>query len=152
MEMMKQAASLLEKSIGIAIQAHCGQKDRYGAPYVLHPLRVMCGVEGEQEKIVAVLHDVVEDTKWTFADLKREGLPEQLLTALDCLTKRQGEPYEALIERAAGNPLARRVKLADLRDNMDPRRLHEFTAEDAKRFAKYLAAWRRLISLEQPLT
>ncbi len=144
---MKES-DLLEKALDIAVAAHRGQKDRYGAPYILHPLRVMHGVETEREKIVAALHDVIEDTQWTFADLEREGFPEDIVTALDCLTKRDNEPYEMLISRAASNPLARRVKLADLQDNMDARRLNDFTPKDTERFAKYVAAWHRLMGIE----
>ena len=75
---------LLEKAIGIAVEAHRGQTDRYGAPYILHPLRVMARVETTTERIIAILHDVVEDTDWTFADLKREGFPQDAyFAALD---------------------------------------------------------------------
>jgi (p)ppGpp synthase/HD superfamily hydrolase len=136
--------SLLEKAIWIAVEAHRGQKDRYGAPYILHPLRVMARVETENEKIVAILHDVVEDTRWTFADLRREGFPDEILEALDCLTKRDGEPYPDLVQRAAAHPLARRVKLADLEDNMDVRRCETVGPDEQQRLAKYLAAWRKL--------
>jgi (p)ppGpp synthase/HD superfamily hydrolase len=132
---------LLERAIGIAVEAHRGQKDRCGAPYILHPLRVMARVETETEKIVAILHDVVEDTKWTMADLRREGFPEEVLTALDCVTKREGETYEDFVKRSAGNPLARRVKLADLEDNMDVRRLAQVTDNDNERLERYLKAW-----------
>ena len=145
---MNKSESLLEKAIEIALEAHRGQNDRYGAPYILHPLRVMNRMNTELEKIIAVLHDVVEDTEWTFADLRKEGFSEKVITALDCLTKRENEPYESLISRAASNPLARRVKLADLEDNMDARRLKNFTPKDAERFAKYIAAWRRLLGVE----
>ncbi len=135
---------LLEKAIEIASRAHHGQTDRYGAPYILHPMRVMSRVQSDAEKIVAILHDVVEDTKWTFDDLRSEGFPDEIVQAIDCLTKREGEPYAELVERSAGNPIARRVKLADLEDNMDIRRMPEVTAKDAERLAKYLAAWRKL--------
>jgi|SRR5262252_9769733 (p)ppGpp synthase/HD superfamily hydrolase len=141
---------LLEKALEIAVKAHRGQKDRYGAPYILHPLRVMNRVETLREKMVAILHDVVEDTKWTFADLQREGFPKEVIAAVDCLTKRDKEPYDSLISRAASNPVARKVKLADLQDNMDASRLNNFTAEDAKRFTKYISAWQRLASVEGP--
>ena len=136
--------ALLEKAIGIAVEAHRGQRDRYQSPYILHPLRVMGRLQTVPEKIVAVLHDVVEDTHWTFQDLEREGFPEEILVALDCLTKRAGEPYEELIARAAANPLARRVKAADLEDNMDIRRCAQVAGPEEKRLAKYLAAWETL--------
>lgn len=135
---------LLEKAIGIAVHAHRGQKDRYGAPYILHPLRVMDRVSAISEKIVAILHDVVEDTDWTFEGLQNEGFPEPLLDALHCVTKKEGEAYEAFVERSASNPLARRVKLADLDDNMDLRRFRTIGEEDVARLKKYRAAWERL--------
>jgi (p)ppGpp synthase/HD superfamily hydrolase len=137
---------LLEKAIGIAVEAHRGQRDRYGAPYILHPLRVMSRVNSPTEKIVAILHDVVEDTAWTFDDLKREGFPDSLLAALDCLTKREGEDYEDFEKRSGSNALARRVKLADLEDNMDLRRLPAITEMDNPRLERYLKAWRTLTS------
>lgn len=136
--------ALLEKAIGIAVEAHRGQKDRYGAPYILHPLRVMARVDTVTEKTVAILHDVVEDTQWTLEDLKREGFPQEVLHALDCVTKRQGEEYAAFVERSASDPLARRVKLADLEDNMDLRRCNALGPDDLKRMEKYRKAWQRL--------
>jgi (p)ppGpp synthase/HD superfamily hydrolase len=135
---------LLEKAIEIAVTAHRGQKDRHGAPYILHPLRVMARVDTVPEKIVAILHDVVEDTNWTFESLRQEGFPEKLLAALRCVTKQQDEAYEAFVERSASDPIARRVKLADLEDNMDVRRLPELKEAELKRLAKYRAAWERL--------
>jgi len=142
--MKRKAQALLERAISIAVEAHSGQKDRNGAPYILHPLRLMCRVEAEEEKIVAILHDVVEDTDWTFKQLKEEGFSDRILEALDCLTKREGEAYEDLVRRAAGNKLARRVKLEDLTDNMDLRRLKEIKDKDRERLQKYLRAWREL--------
>jgi (p)ppGpp synthase/HD superfamily hydrolase len=136
--------SLLEKAISIAVEAHLGQKDKFDRPYILHPLSVMARVDTESEKIVAILHDVVEDTKWTFEDLKREGFPDDLLQALDCVTKREGEAYEDFVKRSESNPIARRVKIADLEDNMDVRRLKTVTEKDAERLNKYLRAWRKL--------
>jgi len=145
---MKKAPSLLERAIAIAVRAHAGQKDRYGAPYILHPLRLMCQVDSQEEKIIAVLHDVVEDTEWSFKELAREGFPKQIIKALDCLTKREQEPYEKFVERSAKNPLARRVKRADLEDNMDLPRTDRLKPKDVERFNKYLKAWRRLMALE----
>ncbi len=142
---MKQMEAL-ERAISIAVDAHRGQRDRYGAPYILHPLRVMARVHGGAEKIVAILHDVVEDTDWTFADLRRQGFSPEVLEALDCVTKRKGETYEDFVRRSATNPLARSVKLADLEDNMDVRRLSRITPRDQARLAKYLKAWTTLSS------
>jgi (p)ppGpp synthase/HD superfamily hydrolase len=140
----------LEKAIAIAVDAHRGQKDRYGAPYILHPLRVMARVATPIEKVIAILHDVVEDTDWTFSDLKREGFPSMVIEALKCVTKKTGEAYEDFVRRSASNPLARRVKLADLEDNMDLRRMPRFANEDGPRLQKYVKAWRTLASGGKP--
>jgi (p)ppGpp synthase/HD superfamily hydrolase len=139
---------LLEKAIAIAVDAHREQKDRYGAPYILHPLRVMARVSTCPEKIIAVLHDVVEDTDWTFKDLKGEGFPAKVIEALKCVTKKDGEAYEVFVKRSASNPLARRVKVADLEDNMDMRRMPVVTEQDRARLQKYLKAWRTLTGME----
>jgi (p)ppGpp synthase/HD superfamily hydrolase len=138
--------SLLEKAIGIAVEAHHGKKAKAGQPYILHPLRVMFRVETEDEKIVAVLHDVVEDhgDVWPMERLRQNGFPQRILDALDCVTKREGEPYEQFIERSASNSIALHVKLADLEDNMDVRRLSEVTEKDRERLNRYLVAYRRL--------
>ena len=141
---MSNQLSLLERAVSIAVEAHQGQKDRCGLPYIFHPLRVMGRVKTDAERIVAILHDVVEDTDWKFEDLRREGFPEEILAALDCVTKREGEVYADFVERSARNPIARQVKLADLEDNMDLRRLPAITAEDLPRLNKYLNAWKRL--------
>ena len=145
MNKKKQAnGALLERAIGIAVLAHRGVKDRYGAPYILHPLRVMSRVQTTNEKIVAILHDVVEDSDWTFADLRNEGFSKSLIEALDRVTRRQSESYSQFVGRSAGNPLAKKVKIADLEDNMDVRRLPRISAKDWKRLNRYLAAWRTL--------
>ncbi|HXS68623.1 MAG TPA: GTP pyrophosphokinase [Candidatus Polarisedimenticolia bacterium] len=140
--------SNLERAIAIAVEAHAGQKDRNGASYILHPLRVMARVQSDDEKIVAILHDVVEDTDWTFDDLRQEGFSAELIAALDCVTKREGEAYEDFVKRSASNALAKRVKIADLEDNMDIRRHEVLEPKDLERFNKYLRAWRGLNSLK----
>ena len=138
--------SLLEKAIAIAVEAHRGKIDRAGQPYILHPLRVMFRVESEAERIVAALHDVVEDhgDVWPMERLRQEGFPPEILEALDGVTKRDGETYEQFIERSAQNPISIRVKLADLEDNMDVRRLSQVTEKDRERLNRYVAAYRRL--------
>jgi (p)ppGpp synthase/HD superfamily hydrolase len=137
-------APTLEDAIALAVEAHRGQRDKAGKTYILHPLRVMMRLETETERMVAVLHDVVEDSSWTLERLREAGYPEEVLGALDRLTKRKGETYEAFIERVLPHPLARRVKLADLEDNLDVRRLPSVTEKDAQRLARYRAAWARL--------
>jgi len=139
---------LLEKALAIAVDAHRGQTDRCGVPYILHPIRVMCRLDTVTEKTVAILHDVVEDTDWTFEDLEEEGFPRVVLEALDSVTKRKGEAYEDFVKRSAGNPVGRKVKLADLEDNMDPRRLREITDDDKARLQRYINAWNFLRSIE----
>ena len=134
----------LEEAIRIALEAHRGQKDRAGAPYVLHPLRVMLRVQSDAERMAAALHDVVEDTAWTLDDLRARGFPDEVLEAVDRLTRRPGETYDALVERAAAHPVARRVKLADLEDNLDLRRLDGVSPDNLERLGRYLRAWRRL--------
>jgi (p)ppGpp synthase/HD superfamily hydrolase len=134
--------STLDRAILIAAQAHLGQVDRVGEPYVLHPLRVMMAVGGETERTVAALHDVVEDSEeWTLDRLREEGFSEEVVEAVDHLTRREGETYEAFVERASGNPIARRVKLADLADNMDIRRLKVLGEKEVERLRRYHAAW-----------
>lgn len=135
----------LEAALAIAVEAHAGQRERNGRPFAGHPLRVMARCDTEEARIVAVLHDVVEDCPdWSFGRLRECGLPEPLLAALDCVTKRAGEDYMAFIARAASNPIARRVKLADLEDNLDVRRLPEVREKDRERINKYLRAYRWL--------
>ncbi|QAT82840.1 GTP pyrophosphokinase [Corallococcus coralloides] len=134
----------LEDAIALAVAAHQGQRDKAGQPYILHPLRVMLRLSSDAERTVAILHDVVEDTPYTLERLRGLGYPEDVLSALDCLTKREGEGYEAFIERLRPHPLARRVKLADLEDNMDVRRLKDVTHKDTERLSRYVAAWTRL--------
>lgn len=134
----------LESAIAIAVEAHKGQTDKAGRPYMLHPLRMMLRLTDEIDMIVAALHDVVEDTDWTMDRLRERGFSETVLAALDGVTNRAGETYEDFIERAACNPISRRVKLADLEDNMDVRRMSTITEKDSARLNKYLRAWRRL--------
>ena len=134
----------LEKAILLAATAHKGQVDKAGEPYILHPLRLMMRVEGVVAKTAAVLHDIVEDTDWTFAALREEGFPTEVVTALEYLTKKEGESYADFIKRAQGNPVAARVKLADLEDNLDITRIAQPTAKDFERLAKYHEAWRYL--------
>ena len=110
----------LEDAIALAAHWHRGQRypSLTGEPFILHPLRVMLQVDSEGARIVAVLHDVLEDTACSVVDLRRAGYSEQVIEALDHLTRRDSEAYEPYIERIAGDTLARQVKLADLKDNL----------------------------------
>ena len=138
--------STLVRAIEIATEAHRGQVDKAGNDYIQHPLRVMEAGKTTDEKIVGVLHDVVEDTNWTFGDIAAEGFSSEVIEALKCVTKlSEDEPYNEFIERVKVNPLAIAVKLNDLTDNMDIRRLDELTEKDFKRLQKYHKAYRQLI-------
>jgi (p)ppGpp synthase/HD superfamily hydrolase len=129
--------SILERAIEIAARAHAGQVDKAGQPYILHPLRLMLAVTTPHERMVAVLHDVVEDTPVTLDDLKSEGFPPEVLEAIHALTKTEGESRVAAAKRAAGNPVARTVKLADVTDNMDISRIPQPTEKDYARLKEY---------------
>jgi (p)ppGpp synthase/HD superfamily hydrolase len=139
-------ATLLEEAIRIAVEAHRGQKDRAGQPYILHPLSVMARVKTPRAKMVAILHDVLEDTKVSRSDLEAAGIPHDVLGAVECLTKKQGEAYDSLIARAKANSLARVVKIADLEDNMDIRRNGQLGQKDLDRLNKYQRAWETLMA------
>ena len=141
---MPSAPAAIEKALEIALRAHRGQRDKAGAPYILHPLRLMLAVEDEDQRLAALLHDVVEDGGVTLEDLSREGFSPTVVAAVEALTKREGEDYAAFIERILPNPVARRVKIADLEDNLDVRRLPDLTVADFERIRKYLLAWHRL--------
>ncbi len=136
----------LERAIQIAVQAHTGQKDKRGAPYILHPLHLMSKMRTDPERIVAVLHDVVEDSDWTLEQLRAEGFSDEILAAIDCVTHRADEPYENFIERAKLNPLSRTVKIADLLHNMDASRILALTDKDIARIRKYQKALAVLVN------
>lgn len=140
--------STLERAIVIAAEAHAGQTDKAGAPYVLHPLRMMLCLSTSDERIVAVLHDVVEDCGVSLEMLRADGFSEQVLEAIDSVTRRTEESYEAFVLRAASNPIGRRVKLADLRDNSDLSRITHPTARDYARVEKYRRAIETICALE----
>ena len=137
--------STLQRALEIATQAHQGQFDKAGRDYIGHPLRVMEMGKTENEKIVGILHDVIEDTDWTFEMLAEEGFSKEVIDALRCVTKTsENENYDDFIERVTKNPLAVAVKINDLTDNMDIRRLPYLSDKDVKRLKKYLKAYKRL--------
>jgi len=139
----------LEDALLFAVKAHMGQKDKGGEPYILHPVRVMAAMRTPTERMTAILHDVVEDTRFTIEDLRYMKYPEEVLDTLACLTRDHGETYEDFIKRAASNPVARKVKIADLEDNMKISRLEILNGGDMKRLNKYTRSWRYLISREE---
>lgn len=129
--------STLERAIEIAAIAHARQVDKGGSPYILHPLRVMMTLKTLEERIVAVLHDVVEDSDWTFDRLRAEGFSDDVLDAIDAVTRRAGESYEEFVRRARLSEIGRVVKLADLMDNRDLSRIPSPTQADRQRVLKY---------------
>ena len=137
----------IEIALQIAAKAHEGQKDKSGLPYILHPLRVMMRVEGEEAQIVAVLHDVIEDTSVSAADLRQAGFSEQVVATVLCVTHRKDEPYADYVVRCKSNEVARRVKVADLEDNSRLDRIllrpQRFEA-DVARLRKYVLSYKYL--------
>jgi len=131
---------MLDRALQIAVKAHRGQREGRGFPYVFHPIRVMLRMRTDEERIVALLHDVVEHTDWSFKDLRKEGFRGRIVRAVDHLTKRPGEDYDAYISRLRPHRLARSVKMADLRDNLDQCRGPHPTAKDRNRIARYEGA------------
>jgi (p)ppGpp synthase/HD superfamily hydrolase len=131
---------MLDRALQIAVKAHRGQREGHGLPYVLHPIRVMLRMRKDDERIVALLHDVVEHTDWSLKALRKEGFRGRIVRAVDHLTKRPGEDYDAYIERLRPHRLARAVKMADLRDNLDQCLGPHPTAKDRRRIVRYEAA------------
>jgi (p)ppGpp synthase/HD superfamily hydrolase len=129
--------NLLEKAILIAVKAHQGQVDKGGHPYILHPLAVMNRVKSSDAKIIAVLHDVLEDTEMTAEDLQKEGFPQEIIDAICAVTRMEEETYEAFLQRIAKNALAVEVKLADIAENRNLSRIPNPTAKDKQRIKKY---------------
>lgn len=133
--------STLERAIAIASEAHAGAVDKGGAPYILHPLRVMLRMENDAARIAAVLHDVVEDAEgWTLDRLRAEGFAQEIVQAVKALTRRDGEGYFDFCRRAGRDPVARLVKLGDIEDNMDLNRIPRPTADDHARLERYQRA------------
>ena len=137
----------LERAIEIAVQAHKGASDKGGTPYILHSLAVMHNLDTNDERIVGVLHDVVEDTEWTFEKLLDEGFSVTVVNALRSVTKQVGgEDYFDFVQRAKQNPLGRKVKIADIRHNMDVTRIKIISDKDMARLNKYKKALEILIN------
>lgn len=147
MNKMKNKANqtaTLEDAISIAALAHKGQFDKAGSPYLFHPLRMMMQMKSETAMMVAILHDVVEDTTWTLEQLREKGFSEDVLIAIDCVTARNGESYEEFIKRVETNPIACEVKIADLEDNMNIPRINELRPKDLERLERYHKSWKLL--------
>jgi (p)ppGpp synthase/HD superfamily hydrolase len=135
---------LIEKSLHIALRAYAGKTDKAGREYILHPLRVMAKMETDLERATALLHDVIEDSDITAEDLLAEGIPSEVVEAVQSLTKRENEEYEDFVARAKKNKIAAKVKIADIEDNIDVLRLTSLDEHDLARIKKYHSAWRFL--------
>lgn len=135
---MKQSQS--EKAYEIAKRAHLGQVDKAGEDYIKHPQKVASFVKSDEEKAVAYLHDVIEDTELTLEDLHEYEFSKEVIEAVDIITKKKGEDYQSYLNSVKKNKLARAVKLADLRHNLDLTRLTKVTEKDIERKEKYQKA------------
>lgn len=142
--MMKCSSDIpIERALNIAYDAHRGQKDKGGHMYIQHPIRVMHKVNGDKEKKAAVLHDTVEDSNVTISDLEK-CFSSEVVEAVRCLTRKESESYMDFVERVKTNEIARKVKIYDIRDNLDLSRLDEIRDEDIERVRKYKKALEKL--------
>jgi hypothetical protein len=134
---------MLAKAIAIASSAFADKTDKGGKPYILHCLRVMYSVEylGEEAMIVAVLHDLIEDTDWTSEMLLDEGFERPTVEMIKMMTHGEGEPYDDYIARVALNKITRRVKMGDLKDNSNIHRMKGLRDKDFKRLEKYFRSY-----------
>ena len=136
----------LQFALELAIEKHKNQKDKSGKPYILHPLHVMETVKSDDAKIVAILHDIIEDTDVTEKDLLNAGLSKHIVDAIVMLTRSDDIDYMDYVKKVSSNPLAKEVKLADLQHNMDLRRISTLTEKDLDRTRKYQIAYHYLIN------
>lgn len=147
---MSNLQNLLNKAIQIATEVHAGQVDKGGKPYIEHPLRVMNNVDPVEAKIVGVLHDVIEDSSnLTVEDLTQLGFPQNIVEAVDAITKRPGEKYNLYLQRVMSNQLALTVKIADMTDNLDLTRIPNPTEKDYQRLKKYQKNIIRLKNIQE---
>jgi (p)ppGpp synthase/HD superfamily hydrolase len=137
--------ALFEKAIKIALKAHKGKTDKGGNPYILHPLRIMTSMDTLEEKITAILHDVIEDSDISVEYLTKHKFPESITNAITLLSKTKNQNYDDYIKEIKKNKLATKVKIADLEDNMNLSRLKSITEKDKQRLLKYKTAYNNLI-------
>lgn len=137
-----------KKAVNLMFEAHKEQRDKSGLPYVFHPFHLAEQMEDETTTLVALLHDVVEDTDYTLDDLRRMGFSQEVCEAVDLMTHREGVPYMDYVRRIKTNPVAVKVKLADLRHNSDMTRMEAPTERDLQRAEKYREAMRLLLDKE----
>ena len=137
---MNDLSKILEKAALICVTKHQGQRDKAGAAYFQHPMRVAMNCEKDEEKIVAILHDTIEDTDVTPEWLKQQGFSDEIVEAILSVTRNPGENYQEFVARAKKNPIGRIVKIHDLEDNLNVLRLSEISPDMAERLTKYLKA------------
>lgn len=142
-------AFTLEDAIILATRSHAGQTDKLGEPYILHPIRVMSKLPDENSRIVAILHDVVEDTALTIEEIREAGASEEIIEALMLLTKEKGKDYTKYLLEVAKNPLAKTVKLADISDNSNPDRLNKLPADIRKKLQEKYSKAKEMLSTGQ---
>jgi (p)ppGpp synthase/HD superfamily hydrolase len=135
---------LIEKSLHIALQAYAGKTDKAGREYILHPLRVMAKMKTDLERSAALLHDVIEDSDITAEQLLAEGIPVEVVEAIQYLSRNENEDYQEFVARTKKNKLAATIKIADIEDNIDVLRLTSLDENDLARIKKYHSAWRLL--------
>ena len=140
---------LTKKAVTLAYRAHAGQTDRAGWPYILHPVHIAEQMITEDTCVVALLHDVLEDTDVTLEDMRKEGFTEQQLEAVQLMTHSKNVPYMDYVKKLSGNAVARAVKIGDLKHNMDRSRLSEYTEKDEQRYRKYKEALEQLLKCEE---
>lgn len=142
---MNRDSNKIKYALEIATKAHKGQVDKAGEDYINHPLRVAKSLQNENEIVVALLHDTIEDTFITAEYLLNSGFSKEIVNAVLALTRRKDESYDDFIIRCKENKIAKKVKIADILDNLNLSRLKEITEEDVKRNSKYLNALKKLI-------
>jgi (p)ppGpp synthase/HD superfamily hydrolase len=143
MSIIRKQHSLIEKAIEIALKAHANQIDKAGAPYILHPLRIMLQMQSDDEKAIAILHDVVEDGQergFSLDYLRKAGFPKVVIESVQILTHKNSDNYDDYIAKIKLHPVARHIKIADLRDNMDIKRIPYPAEKDFMRLEKYKRA------------
>lgn len=131
---------MTKRALALCFEAHKDQKDKSGLPYVFHPFHLAEQMEDEDTTIVALLHDVIEDTEYTIEDLQKAGFTQNVISAIALMTHDPQMPYMEYVRAIKSNPIARAVKLADLRHNSDMTRLDIITQRDEERSQKYLDA------------
>lgn len=146
--MFETENEMLEKALALTLQAHTGQTDRAGHPYILHPLRLMSKCRTTDEMVICLLHDVVEDSNITINHLRENGFPKHIVSAVEALTRRKMENWDDYIDRVLKNPLSVKIKQLDLQDNMNLLRLDELSEKDLNRMQRYHRAWKKLKNSE----